>query len=178
MHLNRIRRLGAAIPLCFSALALSGCQKDMSDLQQYVAKVKARPAGTIEPIPELRPYRSFKYPQHSKDPFDGSVLRPKAVPVFDKGISIDHSRRREYLENFPLDSLMMVGTVNQKGILWGLLKTADGDIHRVKVGNYAGQNYGKITGIDEGRITLQEIVENGQGGFKERDNSIALSEPG
>lgn len=160
-----------------SALLLSACGGDMTDLEQYVAKVKARPAGIVEPIPELTPYRSFVYPQHTKDPFDSSVLKPKEKqPVFEKGIALDRSRVPEFLENFPLDSFTMVGTVNRNNTTWGLIKITDGTIHRVKVGNYLGQNHGKISAIKEGRIELKEVVSNGMGGYKERDNAIALSD--
>ena len=148
----------------------------MNDLEQYVSKVKARPAGEVEPIPELRPYRGFTYPNHTKDPFDGSIFKPKNTPVFEQGVVIDKTRVPEFLESFPLDSFAMVGTVNKSGILWGLIKIPDGTIHRVKVGDYMGQNYGKITSIKEDKITLKEIVSNGLGGYKEHDNSIGLSE--
>lgn len=162
-----------------SAVALlSACSDtDMADLKQYVAKVKARPAGIVEPIPELTPYRNFVYPQHTKDPFDSSVLKPKnKQPVFEKGIALDPNHVPEFLEGFPLDSFTMVGTVNKNNTVWGLLKITDGTIHRVKVGNYLGQNHGKITAIQEGKITLKELVPNGRGGYKERDNAIALSD--
>ena len=164
------------IPLA-SALLLVACgNNDMSDLEQYVASVKARPAGIVEPIPELRPYRSFQYPEHDKDPFDSTDLQPKKTPVFKQGVTIDHNRKPEFLENFPLDSFTMVGTVKQKGIKWGLVKIPDGTVHRVKVGNYMGQNYGKITAIEEGKIVLKEIIPNGFGGYKEHDNAITLSD--
>ena len=163
--------------LLSSAFLLSACNDDMSDLKQYAAKVKARPAGIVEPIPELTPYRSFVYPQHDKDPFDSSVLKPKTKqPIFEKGIDLDPNHVPEFLEGFPLDSFTMVGTVDRAKTTWGLIKITDGTIHRVKVGDYLGQNHGKITSIKEGSIKLKEVVSNGMGGYKERDNSIGLSD--
>ena len=163
--------------LLSNILLLSACNDDMSDLKQYVAKVKARPAGIVEPIPELTPYRNFVYPQNDKDPFDSTELRPKTKQVvFEKGIDLDRSRVPEFLEGFPLDSFTMVGTVDRAKTTWGLIKIPDGTVHRVKAGDYIGQNNGKITLIKEGAIELKEIVSNGMGGYKERDNSIGLSD--
>lgn len=175
--MNNKRRYLPHLLLLSSLVLLSACNQDMSDLEQYVAKVKSRPAGVVEPIPELTPYRSFVYPDHDKDPFDSTVLKPKnKQPVFDKGIALDRSRIPEFLEGFPLDSFTMVGTVNRNKITWGLIKVTDGTIHRVKAGNYIGQNHGKITLVKESSIELNELVTNNMGGYKERKNSIGLSD--
>lgn len=178
MNNQYLNNIPSTLLLVSMAVLLSACSDDIADLEQYVAQVKARPAGIVEPIPELRPYRKFEYPQHTKDPFDGSILKPKvSAPAFEQGISLDRNRVPEFLEGFPLDSFIMVGTVKQSGIHWGLVKIPDGTIHRVKAGNYMGQNFGKIILIEEGRISLKEVISNGLGGYKEHDNSIALSDP-
>jgi type IV pilus assembly protein PilP len=53
---------------------------------------------------------------------------------------------------------------------------SDSTIHRVKPGNYIGQNYGKITSISESEVSVTEIVPDGIGGWTERQASLALSE--
>lgn len=166
-------------PLAGLALVLSmvACDQNMNDLEQYIQEVKARPAKPLEPIPEMKPYARFVYPRHELNPFDPKILAPeKAGNKGGNDIAPDPNRTPEFLENFPLDGLRMVGTVHQQGALWALIRIPDGAVHRAKVGNYLGKNHGKITKIEETRVTLMEIVENGFGGYKERENSIALSE--
>lgn len=165
------------IAVLLLAAGLTGCQNDNQDLRDYIDEIKAQPTGGIPPIPVIPPYDPFEYPEHLRDPFDSSIVAPDLVPIpkSTSGIQIDRNRPKEFLESFPLDALRMVGTMQQQGSLWALLKTPDGTIQRVRVGNYAGQNYGRITRITDMKVELIEIVPDGFGGYKERPASIALS---
>jgi len=162
------------------ALALAGCGNDMSDLHHYVAQIKSRPGGNIEPLPEFEPYKSFTYkPASLRDPFvPQEGLEPERAQEPDKssGLAPDTSRRKEPLEQFPLDSLDMVGTLSRDGKRWGLVRAPDGMIHRVLPGNYMGQNYGRITNVNPDRIEVVEIVPDGQGDWMKRDAALGLSE--
>jgi len=93
--------------------------------------------------------------------------------VLDNGIRPDPNRRKEELEVYSLDSLRMVGTLEQDEQTWGLLKTSDGTIHRVAPGNYIGLNDGRITRISEEKIELIELVPTGSG-FLEKEAAVAL----
>jgi type IV pilus assembly protein PilP len=158
----------------FSALALvsmllTGCVRDMQDLHAYVAEGKLRNPPGIEPLPEIKPYETFEYQaEHLRDLFDSSVIARQpgssSDQVPDNGISPDPNRIPEFLESFPLDTLRMVGTLEQGGQLWALLKTPDATIQRVAEGNYMGQNNGKIIQISDASIKLMEIVPDGFGG--------------
>jgi type IV pilus assembly protein PilP len=70
----------------------------------------------------------------------------------------------------------MMGTLELKGLYWGLIKAGDGTIHRVLPGNYLGMNHGKINRILGDRIELTEITADGAGGWVERQAAIALAE--
>jgi type IV pilus assembly protein PilP len=159
------------------ATGLQGCSQSNQDLRDYIDEIKSQPTGDIPPIPVIPPYDPFEYPEHFRDPFDASIVAPdlQPMPQSTSGIRIDKNRAKEYLESFPLDALHMVGTMQQNGSLWALLKTPDGTIQRTRVGNYAGQNYGRITKITDMKVELIEIVPDGFGGYKERPASIALS---
>lgn len=162
-----------------SVAVLSGCQRDTSDLQQYIAEVKARPGGDIEPMPTVEPHDPFLYPGHERSPFDSTVIaRPlPAEPVGIPGqVDIDFDRPREPLESFPLDSLRMVGSLEQEGVRFALIRTPDRTIQTVRQGNYMGQNFGRITDITQREIRLVEVVPDAFGGYMERENSVALSE--
>jgi len=160
---------------------LSGCgNDDFSDLNRYIAEVKARPKEPIKPLPEIKVIEPFMFkPEGLRDPFK-PLEQPDQTEGVDvssaSGIKPDTSRRKEELEAFPLDGLKMVGTINMQSSLWGLVKASDGTIYRVKVGNYMGKNYGKIIRILSDKIELMEIVPDKPGTWREQSASIALTE--
>lgn len=173
--------------MAIAALALSGCvSSDISDLEQWTQEVMSRPGGRIEPLPEIKPYEAYSYKSAElgkRNPFEPfyEVRQAQAEEDVDEGLTdemereIKH-RNREELEQFELDSLRMVGTMEDDNDNWGIVRDPDGVVHRVKVGNYMGRNIGKIVNIFEDRIVLREIVKNNQGRWEERQASIALTE--
>jgi type IV pilus assembly protein PilP len=173
---GRLITVLATAPLL--AAALSGCSTGMSDLEQYVEQTKTRPGGRVEPIPEVEPHEVFIYPGHERDPFDSSILAPRLPEraIATSTVTIDPDRPQEYLESYPLDTLRMVGTMEQGDTEWALIRTPDRTIQRVTTGNHMGQNHGRITEIRETGVELTEIIPDGFGGYMEQDTSIALSE--
>lgn len=174
---NSIRLLGLAL----IGASLGGCSGgDTQDLQAFVKEVRARQNSRIEPLPEFKPYETFLYQATNlRSPFSaGSSGQFDKMLTQDSntGIHPDVNRPREALEEFPLDTLRMVGTMQQKDAFWALVQANDGTIHRVQPGNYLGQNHGKIEHISEYEIELTEIVPDGLGGWMERPASLALSE--
>ena len=158
---------------------LTACGDDgMQDLRQYVKKVKARKPGRIEPLPEIKQIETFVYVSgNRRNPFIPTQAEHSEEAMLDaNGLMPDPNRRKEELEQFPLDSIRMVGTVDLNDIFWGLVKTKDRTIYRIKVGNYMGQNHGQITSISEDKIELTEIIPKKPGGFMERQASVSLSE--
>ena len=161
------------------AAALAACTDDsMTDLQNWVNGVKKQQKGVVEPLPEIKTVEPFLFkPEDIRDPFmqtDKNELPEETKG--DNGIHPDTTRAKEELESYELDSLRMVGTVNQQGQLWGLVRALDGTIHRVHVGNYIGRNYGKIIRIREGQIEILEIIPDTGGGWRERKAALELSE--
>lgn len=158
------------------ALALAGCGSGMSDLEDYVAKIKARKTTQIEPVPQMKQYEPFAYvPGDRRDPYVPK-LSERERNASSSGVRPDLTRNKEALEDFPLDALSMVGIVTYRNALYALVKAPDAVIHRVTLGNHMGQNFGKITKIAESEISLTEIVPDGFGGFTERPASLALAE--
>jgi type IV pilus assembly protein PilP len=157
-----------------AVLLATGCSRSMSDLDAYVAEVKSRPGGRIEPLPEISTYEAFAYDVgDARSPFVPDM--PTSSRAGD-GVRPDADRRREYLEGFPLDTLRMVGTLQLGGQLYGLVQTSDRLVHRVVVGNYLGQNDGRIISITDSAIQMLEIIPDGLGAYTERAASIGLGE--
>jgi type IV pilus assembly protein PilP len=157
-----------------AVLMLSGCSNDMDELRQQVAEIKGRPGEAIDPLPEVKPYEPFAYNASSlRSPF---VPTPPARSDLAAGVRPDVKRPREFLEQFPLDTMRMVGTLQLQGRSYGLVQGKDGLVHRVLPGNYLGQNDGKIVGISSTKISVIEIVPDGLGGYIERPAALALTE--
>lgn len=159
-----------------AVLLLAGCTRGMSDLRSWVAQEKAKKGAPIEPLPVIKTFETFKYDdQGLRDPFSPSSAEVQPNNST-SGPRPDANRARQPLEMFALDSLKMVGTVGTGASMEVLIKDPKGVIHRVRVGDYMGQNYGHITAISEDHIDLIELVSNGNGGWMERPASIALAE--
>lgn len=178
-----IRKLkGFQMIYAITLMLLGGCgENDFSDLDQYIASVKIRPKGVIKPLPEIKVVEPFIFkPEDLRDPF--KPLKPAELAEDDAnstkstGIKPDTTRRKEELEAFPLESLKMVGTINTKSGLWGLIRATDKTIYRVRVGNYMGQNYGKIIRMGTDKIELMEILQDKPGVWHEQPISISIVE--
>jgi type IV pilus assembly protein PilP len=169
------------------AVCLSGCvSSDKSDLEQQVQQILSRPGGRIEPLPEIKPYEAYAYQsgkEAARDPFELFYKKTAEVAQKDEneGLTEDQIkeiryRNREELETFELDSLRMVGTLEDQNTQWGIVRDPNGTVHRIKVGNYMGANIGKILNIFEDRIELREIIRNSDGRWIEREAALALAE--
>jgi len=153
-------------------LLLGACSPRLGDLEQYVNDVKSRKTTQIEPIPQIKQYQAFAYVAGDRrDPF------VPTQPTRERGqantLRPDLNRNKEALEEFPLDALKLVGIVTYQNRIYAMVKAPDGVIHRVTIGNHMGQNFGTITKITEGIVSLNEIIADGFGGFAERPASLA-----
>lgn len=166
--------LAVSFGLAALVAALGGCSQG-NDLKQWVAQEKAKKGAPLEPLPVIRTFETFEYKdQDLRDPFNVSAEEQEQNA--NNGPHPDQDRPREPLEAFPLDGLKMSGTIGLAKAIEGLVRDPDGVVHRVHVGNYLGQNYGRITSISEDHIDLVELVPNGSGGWMEKPATIALGD--
>lgn len=172
MHSKRMNSWLLIGALSLVVSGLSACSSKDDELDAFIASTKKEAGGRVEPLPELKPYESYAYESADlRSPFmpggsgasSANALRP------------DSRRNREFLEQFSLDTLRMVGTLRLADRTYGLVKTKDGLVHRVLPGNYMGQADGKVTEVTPSKISLVEIVPDGLGGYMERPASLALN---
>jgi len=162
---------------------LAGCSggEEFADLQRFVAEANAKPGGSIEPLPEFKPYESFRYSAAGlRAPFDKPV-EVKLIKYQDgkvrEDVKPDFQRPKEYLESFSIDALKMVGTMAMTDDgLWALIDAAEGGVHNVRPGNYLGRNHGRIVSVDSGQVDVIEIVPDGHGGWLERPRTLKLQD--
>jgi type IV pilus assembly protein PilP len=166
--------------LAFLAVNLAACGRgvtstpgDAPNLEKWVAEVKSRPAPALEPLPVMQQFETFEYAaQNLRDPFSNAFSDESGG----SGPRPDPNRPRQTLEQFPLDSLDMVGTIGAGSGLVGLVMAPDKVTYRVQPGMYMGQNEGRITAVHEDRIDIVELVPDGAGGWLERPASVALAD--
>jgi type IV pilus assembly protein PilP len=170
---RRASRLLCLVLACGYA-ALTGCSSADNELTRFIEDTKKEPGGRVEPLPEIKPYETFIYAASDlRSPFLPSSPGSGAGLA---GVRPDQKRNREFLEQYSLDTLKMVGTLRLGGQMYGLVETKDGLVHRVTTGNHIGQAEGKITDITPSKISLVEIVPDSLGGYMERPAALALNE--
>ena len=162
------------------SVVLTGClevpKKGTADLDQYLAEIRSKPKGAIEPLPEFMPYQAFNYSAFGRrSPFQPPVKTNLTPEQMNSNIKPDENRKKEYLEQFEVDSFALVGFISNDEGLWGLVQSDEG-VHRVQVGDYMGRNHGRIVFIDEVELRLVEIVPAGSGYWLERPRTIRLRE--
>ncbi|MBN8480292.1 MAG: pilus assembly protein PilP [Xanthomonadales bacterium] len=158
--------------------ALAGCTSGVDEVEQWVRQEKAKKGQPLQPPPVIKTFESFEYTLRAPEDRDPFNVPMDKVEEEEKtaGPRPDKNRTPEPLEAFPLDGLKMVGTLGSPAAPEGLLKDPEGVIRRVKPGDYVGQNYGRITAINESQIELVELVANDTGGWAERHATIALAD--
>lgn len=176
-----MRTLGF-LGLCVAAAVLSGCMgSEQEDLQRWMDEQRAQVKPTVPPITEPKKFTPQAYTEGSAvEPFDMQKLtqalrRDSSQPSTSALIAPELTRRKEALEAFPLDSMSMVGSLNRNGQPVALI-SVDKLLYQVRVGNYLGLNYGRITHISETELGLREIVQDAAGEWIERVATLQLQE--
>ena len=171
------------ISLIVVALGLAGCGSSGDDeLRQWMSELRATTKPNVTPLTEPKQFLPQTYAMDSGvEPFNSikltQALRRESTQSASNAalIAPEMARRKEPLESYPLDVMAMVGSLDKKGAPTALLKV-DKLLYQVRVGNYIGQNYGRITKITENSIQLREIVQDATGDWIERSASLDLQE--
>ena len=172
---NTMRLLAGALLL----VLLAGCGAENEELQEWMERQRREAKPSVSPLEppkkfEAQPYTSAQ----AVDPFSMQKLtvavkaearQPNSV------LGAELNRRKEPLEAYPLDSMTMVGSVAKQAKPFALLRV-DNLLYQVKLGDYIGQNYGRITKITETQIELREIVQDAAGEWIERATTLQLQE--
>ena len=166
--------------LALSVLLMACANDKFEDLNEYIKEVQARAGTPIAPLPDIKPYERFVYrDENLRDPFRPAAKAPAPTASAHGSKSklrpnID--RNREALEQYSLDALKMVGSLNKDKDKWAIVKTSDGLIFRVKAGNHIGKNFGEITRITDKQVDITEIISDGLGSWIERQATLKISQ--
>lgn len=167
--------------LALTALGLVACGADEhGDLKQELAQLTKDFRGRVEPLPQVKAYEPVPYTAEGQiDPFRPERIDVAAARLSPSANSLrvekERERPKEPLEAFPLESIQMMGTITQDKEVFALVK-AGPNLYRVRKGNYMGQNFGVVTGIDESQISLKELIQDSGGEWVERSSALQLVE--
>ena len=160
------------------AVFLSGCSSE-DEIREWMAQTKKQTSAVVPKISEPKIFTPVVYARKdSVDPFNAiklSAAIAKLRAQSGKGIRPDLDRRREPLEQYPLDTVQMVGVLQKPGLTYAILQV-DKAIFQAKVGNYLGQNFGMITAVTENGVDLKEIIQDASGEWVERKARLELQE--
>lgn len=171
------------IPLALTVLYLSACAPAHQDLHDWMNEQRSQTKPKVEPLSEPKQFVPLPYTGNSNgavDPFDSvrltqALRKDSGAGSGDALIQAERIRRKEPLEDFPLDTMTMVGSLEQGKKRVALVRV-NGLLHQVRVGNYLGQNYGRVTQVTESEVVLREIVQDAADEWIERKASLQLQE--
>lgn len=167
--------------LMLAIAGLSACDSGQEDLQRWMVEQRAQVKPSVPPITEPKKFTPQAYTEGSSfEPFNmlkltQALRRESNQPSTSELIAPELARRKESLEAFPLDSMAMVGSMNRNGQPVALVRV-DKLLYKVRVGEYLGLNYGRITRINETEVGLREIVQDAAGEWIERVATLQLQE--
>lgn len=183
MTLARIREMAPLVLALGGCVGLASCgSSEHEELQQWMSEQRSQTRPRIQPLPEPTKFSPQAYTQEGAiEPFSNQKLlqalrRDSNQATANAGlIAPELNRRKEPLEAMPLDAVIMVGSLIKQGQPVALVRV-DNLLYQVRVGNYLGQNYGRITKISETEMALREIVQDAAGEWTERMANIQLQE--
>jgi type IV pilus assembly protein PilP len=174
-----VRALAIPALAAMVLLAVAGCSPNTEELQEWMEQQRRDVKPNVTPLQPPRKFNPQPYQSaQTVEPFSNQKLTVAIKQESRQPSSLlagELNRRKEPLEAFPLDSMRMVGSLTKNGQPYALLKV-DNLLYQVKVGDYLGQNYGRITRIAETDIALREIVQDAAGEWIERAGSLQLQE--
>ena len=176
--MNRANAFRIAVVIAGTALLGACGGEEQSELRQELAGMTKDLRGRVDPLPQVKSFEPVPYKGESMvDPFvPGRIVVTQAsTGGGGGGVQPDLNRPKEPLESFPMEGIQMVGTLTQNKDMFALVK-AGANLFRVKKGNYMGQNFGVITAVDEGQVSLKELVQDGGGEWIERTSALQLQE--
>lgn len=173
--MNKLNLALVAVPLL-----LAGCSdSDVREVRDWMAQVQKDTRPSVKPLSEPKDFIPYAYDgKDSVDPFNANKLLAelaRSAASSNNPNRPDTNRPKEILENYPLDTMKMVGSMQKGGVIYALLQI-DRAVYQVKSGMRVGQNFGLVTRVNENAIDIREVVQDAGGDWVERMSRLELQE--
>ena len=177
-----MRRIQLLVVLMLSSV-LAACEvAERDDLQKWMTDQRNQIRPKIVPIAEPKVFEPQSYDQvgavdpFSKEKLTQALQRDGAQSVANGAlVAPELARRKQALEAYPLDAMVMVGSMVRSGKPVALVRV-NNLLYQVRPGDYLGQNYGRVMKIEETEVALREIVQDAVGEWIERSAALQLQE--
>jgi type IV pilus assembly protein PilP len=174
------RAPNARCAMLLAALLLAGCgDSDVREVRDWMDQVRKETKPAVKPLSEPKEFIPYAYgATEAVDPFSPNKLLAEMAKVAassDNPNRPDQNRPKEVLENYPLDTMQMVGVMKKGGVNYALLKI-DKSLYRVGPGQRVGQNFGKVTSVADSEINIREVVQDAGGEWVARMSKLELQE--
>lgn len=170
-------KLRSLILMC--PLLLLGCAtEEHQDLRDWMREEAKGMKGKIPPLPEIAAFPVVAYETESLTPpfAPGKIVTQEAAA--DKSAP-DRSRPPQPLEIFPLEDLKVMGIVMAGNLPYALIQTPPPNKPKhVRVGEYMGRNFGKITAISRDSVTVVESVKDVNGAWVAQEKVLMVPKEG
>lgn len=175
-------RIKSLLLFCFYMTFFSmGCS-DKADLEQFVKQTKAQHTALIAPLKDTPEFEHFDYSgKNMRSPYVLPVrkLTEDVIDITKDCLQPELNRQKTNLETYALDNLKMRGTLTDPNIgkvpvIWALIETHDGQVHRLSTGDYLGLYHGQIAMITEKNIEIVELIPDGVGCWTHRSSHMTL----
>lgn len=168
------------IMLLLAATSLAGCgEGSVDEVRAWMKKVERETKPAVKPLPEPKQFVPYAYdPAGAAEPFSPDKLLGELARVAeasDDPNKPDVNRPREVLENYPLDTMRMVGTLHKGGVSYALVQI-DKAVYQVKAGQRIGQNHGLVTRVTDGAIAIREVTQDATGEWVQRMATLELQD--
>ena len=177
-----MKRIHLLILISLSMLLLGCGASREDDIRAWMVQERNQTKPHVAPISAPKQFIPEVYGNATAiEPFSNQkltqALKRDASQAASNGalVAPELARRKEPLEAFPLDSMVLVGSIFKANQPVALVKV-DNLLYQVKLGNYLGLNFGRVTKINETELTLREIVQDAVGEWIERIATLQLQE--
>jgi type IV pilus assembly protein PilP len=158
---------------------LAGCAAEQhQDLREWMREEAKTMRGKVAPLPEIAAFPVVAYETETLTPpfASGKIVTLEAVA--DKSAP-DRSRPQQPLEIFPIEDLKVMGIIMAGPVPYALIQTPPPNKPKhVRVGEYMGRSFGRITQISRDSVTVLETVKDANGAWVAQEKVLMVPNEG
>ncbi len=163
----------------FICIALVGCRANDEPIAPLLKDIRAKSTAKVDALPDEFLYSPLPFQiTHKRQPFSRpQPTRVVAAAQTNDCWQPDLSRSPQSLEQFPLDTLAVKGVIGDSNARWALVQTPEGQLEKIRAGQFIGLNRGRVRQVSSFGIEVQESLPDGLGCWQQRSLKLAVNQP-